>query len=189
MILAAYCSYLGYSKKQVIAEKDRYAANTEAALSKAKRLQIDSNTMALQVKSLTLTSDEYEKYRAEDAKNLKKSGVNINRVQAIARHDLDINAPIVASVKDSIIYTHDTTRVHVNTVRMATPYIQLQGQILNDTLKGSIRLSVTLQQSIWVDYKWKFLFLHGKVKNVYQTISSNNPYVEIKYSEFINIKN
>jgi hypothetical protein len=58
--------------------------------------------------------------------------------------------------------------------------------ITHDTLKGDIRLPVTLQQTVWVEYKRKCLFWK-KVKAIHQTISSDNPYVDIKYSEYIQI--
>jgi len=33
---------------------------------------------------------------------------------------------------------------------MVSPHIQLEGVIDNDSLKGDIRLPVTLQQTVWV---------------------------------------
>ena len=69
---------------------------------------------------------------------------------------------------------------------MQSPHIQLTGLIENDTLKGDIRLPVTLNQQIWLEYKRHWIFWK-KVKAVHQTISSDNPYVDIKYSEYIQI--
>ena len=71
-------------------------------------------------------------------------------------------------------------------VEMVSPHIQLDVVIDNNSLKGDIRLPVTLQQTAWVEYKRKCLFWK-KVKAIHQTISSDNPYVDIKYSEYIQI--
>ena len=50
-------------------------------------------------------------------------------------------------------------------VEMVSPHTQLDAVIDNDSLNGNIKLPVTFQQSI----------------------SSDNPYVDIKYSEYIQI--
>ena len=69
---------------------------------------------------------------------------------------------------------------------MLTPHIELSGIIEDERLKGSIRIPVTLNQAVWVEYRgWWFW---KRVKALHQTISSDNPYVEIKYSEYIKIK-
>lgn len=45
---------------------------------------------------------------------------------------------------------------------------------------------VMLRQAVWVEYKgWWFW---KRVKAVHQTISSDNPYAEIRYSEYICIR-
>ena len=43
-------------------------------------------------------------------------------------------------------------------VNIVSPHIQLDAVIDNDSLKGDIRLPVTLQQAVWVEYKRKCLF-------------------------------
>ena len=55
---------------------------------------------------------------------------------------------------------------------------------LHIELRGQIRIPVTLHQAVWIEYKRRWLFWK-RVKAVHQTISSDNPYVEIRYSEYI----
>ena len=69
---------------------------------------------------------------------------------------------------------------------MVSPHIQLDAVIDNDSLKGDIRLPVTSRQTVWIEYKRKCLFWK-KAKASHQTISSDNPYVDIKYSKYIQI--
>ena len=71
---------------------------------------------------------------------------------------------------------------------MVLSHIQLDAVIEKDSLKGDIRLPIALQQIVWVEYKRKYLFLK-KVKAIHQTILSDNPYIEIKYTEYIQIDN
>lgn len=166
-------------------ERDRYLSNTTALLSEVKRMRVDSATMALDAKTLQLTLDEYKRFRAEDAATIKRLGVKVKNLEAAARHQLEVTGPIDAIVRDTIII-RDTVPVLRQKIEMQTPHIELTGIIEDERLKGSIRIPVTLNQAVWVEYRgWWFW---KRVKAVHQTISSDNPYVEIKYSEYIKIK-
>lgn len=167
-------------------ERDRYQGNTEALLSDMKRMQVDSATTAVDVKSLRLTLGEYKRLRAEDAETIGRLGVKVKHLEAAARHDLEVSGPVNAVVRDTVV-VRDTLPVKRQKVEMITPYIRLTGLIEDERLKGEIRIPVTLHQGIWIEYKRRWIFWK-KVKAVHQTISSDNPYVEIKYSEYIQIR-
>lgn len=166
-------------------ERDRYQHNSNALLSEVKRMQLDSTTMALDVHGLKLTVDEYRKFRAEDAEKIRQMGVKLKNLEATARHEVSVDAPINAVVRDTVII-RDSSQVRAQRVEMRTPYIQMSGLVENNILQGHIHVPVTLRQAIWIEYKRKWIFWK-KVKAVHQTISSDNPYVEVKYSEYINI--
>lgn len=166
------------------AERDRGLSNTAALLSEVKRMRVDSATMALDAKTLQLTIDEYKRFRAEDAATIKRLGVKIKNLEAAARHEMEIAGPIDAAVRDTVII-RDTVPVLRQKVEMRTPHIELTGIIEDERLKGSIRIPVTLNQAVWVEYRgWWFW---KRVKAVHQTISSDNPYVDIRYSEYIRV--
>ena len=166
-------------------ERDRYKQNNTALLSDIERIKVDSTTMAVDAKALRLTIDEYERFRAADAEKIRQMGIKIKNLQAVAKHNLEVAAPINAVIRDTV-FIRDTVQIVQQKVEMASPHIQLDAVIDNDTLRGDIRLPVTLQQTVWVEYKRKCLFWK-KVKAIHQTISSDNPYVDIKYSEYIQI--
>ena len=167
-------------------ERDRYKQNNTALLSDIERIKVDSTTMAVDAKALRLTIDEYERFRAADAEKIRQMGVKIKNLQAVAKHNLEVAAPINAVIRDTV-FIRDTVQVVQQKVEMASPHIQLDAVIDNDTLRGDISLPVTLQQTVWVEYKRKCIFWK-KVKAIHQTISSDNPYVDIKYSEYIQIE-
>ena len=175
------------SRQRLIEEKDSYKSNTEALMSEVRRIQADSSTMALAIKTLTMSLDEYKRFRAEDEEKIKKLGIRIKDLEAAAKHNVKVDAPIDAEIKDSVMI-RDTVPVFLKAVRMDTPYLKINGIIENDRLTGKINLPVTLNQAFWIEYKHKFLWWRWKVKAIHQTISSDNPYVEIKYSEYIKIK-
>mgnify|MGYP001635282654 FL=1 len=175
------------SRQRFIEEKDSYKSNTEALMSEVRRIQADSSTMALDIKTLTMSLDEYKRFRAEDEEKIKKLGIRIKDLEATAKHNVEVDAPIDAEIKDSVMI-RDTVPVFLKAVRMDTPYLKINGIIENDRLTGKINLPVTLNQAFWIEYKHKFLWWRWKVKAIHQTISSDNPYVKIKYSEYIKIK-
>lgn len=175
------------SRQRLIEEKDSYKSNTEALMSEVRRIQADSSTMALDIKTLTMSLDKYKRFRAEDEEKIKKLGIRIKDLEATAKHNVEVDAPIDAEIKDSVMI-RDTVPVFLKAVRMDTPYLKINGIIENDRLTGKINLPVTLNQAFWIEYKHKFLWWRWKVKAIHQTISSDNPYVEIKYSEYIKIK-
>lgn len=165
-------------------ERDRFRMNNTALLSEVKRMRIDSATMAVDAKALKLTIDEYKEFRAEDAETIRRLGVKIRNLEAAARHEVEVKAPIDAAIRDTLI-VRDTIPLLRQKVEMITPHIQLTGLIENKRLKGDIKVPVTLNQAIWVEYKgWWFW---KRAKAVHQLISSDNPYVEIRYSEYIKI--
>ncbi|MBR5281488.1 MAG: hypothetical protein IKU22_01765 [Alistipes sp.] len=166
-------------------ERDRYKQNNTALLSDIERIKVDSTTMAVDAKALRLTIDEYERFRAADAEKIRQMGIKIKNLQAVAKHNLEVAAPINAVIRDTV-FIRDTVHVVQQKVEMASPHIQLDAVKDNDTLRGDIRLPVTLQQTVWVEYKRKCLFWK-KVKAIHQTISSDSPYVDIKYSEYMQI--
>lgn len=169
-------------------ERDTYQSNTHALLADARHVRIDSAMMASTIQVLNLSVDEYKKYRVEDAATIKKMGIHIKELEAAGRHDVEVNAPVDAIVKDTTV-TRDTVKVIVKAVKMDTPYVKLNGIIEDNHLKGNIYLPVHLHQAFWVEYKHRFLWWRWKVKAIHQTISSDNPYVVIKYTELINLKN
>lgn len=170
----------GYLKE----ERNRYRSNIEALLSEMKRIRVDSTTMAVDVNALRLRVDEYKRLRAEDAEKIKRLGVKIKNLEAAARHEVEIAGPIDAVIRDTVV-VRDTVPILRQKVEMLTPHIQLTGIIEDNRLQGEIRVPVTLRQAVWVEYKgWWFW---KRVKAVHQTVSSDNPYAEIQYSEYIQV--
>lgn len=182
LLLGLTVAFLWHRNGYLKEERNRYRGNTEALLSDMKRIRVDSVTMAVDVNALRLRVDEYKRLRAEDAEKIKQLGVKIKYLEAAARHEVEVAGPIDAVIRDTVI-VRDTVPVLRQRVEMITPHIRLAGIIEDNRLRGEIRVPVTLHQAVWVEYKgWWFW---RRVKAVHQTISSDNPYAEIRYSEYI----
>lgn len=188
IVILGITTWVLYERGQRLSEeRDTYKLNSNALLSGIQRMKIDSSKSAVDVKALKLTLDEYKEFRKQDLTAIKQMGVQINHLKATARHDLVIEAPIQTEVKDTVYY-RDTTPVISQIIDLETPYLKIKGNILDKQLQGNIYLPVTLNQAIWVEYKHRFLWWRWKVKAIHQSISTDNPHVQLRYSEFISIK-
>ena len=106
--------------------------------------------------------------------------IKAKNLEAAARHEMEISSSIHAVVQDMVV-VRDTSPVKRQKFGMVMP---LTGLIENEYLKGEITVPATLHQGIWIEYKRRWIFWK-KVKAVHQRISSDNLYVEIKYSKYI----
>lgn len=179
--------YLQYKHSARLSDdRDRYKQNNTTLLSDIERMQIDSTTMAVNARALRLTIDEYKRFRAQDAETIRQMGIKIKNLQTAAKHQLEVAVPVNAVIRDTV-FIRDTVPIIKHKVEMVSPHIQLDCVVEKDSLKGNIRLPVTLHQTVCVEYKRKCIFWK-KVKAIHQIISSDNPYVDIKYSEYIQIE-
>ena len=178
---------LGRRVARLEQERDRYRQNTETLLADVERRQIDSTRMALDVRALQLTIAEFEEYRAEDAALIRRLGLRIKDLEVAARHHMEIEAQITAPLRDSVI-VRDTVFLPIKTVEMINPHIEFRGIIDDSTLRADVWVPITLNQAVAVEYKHKFLWWRWKIKGIRQIITCDNPYVEVKYSEYIKLE-
>ena len=127
--------------------------------------------MAIDVKTLRLTVDEYKRYRAEDAMKIKEMGIRLEELTATGKIDASVEISIQAPIKDTV-FLHDTVSENCQKVE----------------IKSELHVPERIQQAYGIQYNHKFLWWRWKVKAVHQTISSDNPYIRILYSEFIHIE-
>lgn len=186
LVLAAMLWFQHRRVVRLVAERDSYEQNTTALLSEVKRFQLDSATMALDVRGLKLTVEEFKQFRRSDVEKIRLMGVKLQDLESAARHELTVDVPLDAELHDTIVI-RDSGSAIVQRIDMKNAFIGMSGLIENDRLTGSLHIPVTLQQAIWIEYKRRWIFWKKAVA-IHQIISSNNPYVEIRYSEYITIR-
>ena len=75
--------------------------------------------------------------RATDAAQIKKMGIRIKDLEAVGKHQITVDAPIQAEIRDSTI-VYDTITVSIRKVEMDTPHLKLDGTIEDNLLKGKL---------------------------------------------------
>lgn len=172
---------------QITDERNQYQQNTYSLLSDIEELRIDSSLQAHQVQTLSLSLDEYKQYRAADAQTIADLKLKIKHVSAVAKQELEVNVPISAFVKDSVIVA-DNISDTIQTISYKDQYVSFDGNIQHDSLTAQFHVPVTLTQVLYKVPKHKFLWWSWGCKAIKQVIITNNPYVQLNYSEYIEIK-
>lgn len=190
VVFIALCGTLGYQHNKIntlAQEKEVYRSNTNSLLSAVELYQIDSTLKAGSIQALQLTIEEYQTYKAEDAAIIDKLRLKVKQLESASKTNINIDAPIISPVIDSIYIYQDTTISHIQKVEMNNDYIHFNGAIKNDTLQAQINIPITLHQFVYHEYKHKFLWFKWGVGTIHQVITTDNPYVNIKYTEYIKL--
>ena len=168
-------------------ERDIYMGNTHSLMVGMEQLKKDSTSQAIQIQSLTLTVDEYRKSSEKDLKTIEDLKLKLKNVKAVGKQEYEVEAPVVAPVVHETEKV-DTLYIPYQKVSMHNDYISFDGTIKNDTLKAKVNIPITITQTLHKVPKHKFLWWSWGCKAVNQIIVSNNPYVNIKYANYIELR-
>lgn len=167
----------------------QYKQNQKTLLDSLEYYKTLDSLNTVRIGSLTLSLEDYKKYRAED----------YNIVNSAAKHEKLSSVNAVSSETSNSIITilRDTVRdtIYADTIKAfsyKSKYTDINGLIFSDSIKIDIRNreEIIVMQSI---EKKKFLgirlpiWLFGQ-KRVNVRVVSKNPNTQIINSEFVNIK-
>jgi hypothetical protein len=108
-------------------------------------------------------------------------------VQSVSQTATVTNYTIKTVVKDSIIIRDNYLIDTLQCVKYKDNYLSFEGCNLNDTATFKIKSVDTLTQVVHRVPK-RFLFFHFGCKAIRQEVLSKNPYSEIVYTEYIELK-
>ena len=189
VVMLCMGSVIGFQYKkinQITEERNQYRQNTHSLLSSIETLRKDSSIQANQVQTLTLSLDEYKKYREEDSQIIKDLKLKIKQVSSIAKQELEVKVPINVPVKNIVVT--DGIPDTIQTVSYNNQYVSFKGYIKHDSLTAQFNIPVTISQIMYKIPKRKFLWWSWGCKAIKQIIVTNNPYVQLNYSEYIEIQ-
>ena len=182
--MAAIISYQHSTIQEVAKDRDTYRNNTYGLMSNIEELRKDSMEQAYQIQALSFTIDEYKEYRAEDMKTIKSLKLQLKNITTISKQSLEVNVPI------SVPLTKEESQIKpISTnVRLHNEHISFIGTVTNDSLTAKIQVPIQLTQIVHKVPKHKFLWWSWVCKGIKQIVVSNNPYVNLKYSEYIELR-
>ena len=164
----------------------RQQDNVEGLLSEITKLRDDSSMYAIQVCQLRLDIDDYERHRKADAEIIKNLNIKLKNVLSTSKQIIEVQAPVQTKVVHDTVWVGGKI-VDVQNVHMEDAYIKVHGSIVHDTLKASVTVPITIHQVVHKVPKHKFLWWSWGCKAIKQAVYTDNPYVKIQYSEYIEL--
>lgn len=167
----------------------QYKQNQETLLDSLEYYKTLDSLNTVRIGSLTLSLEDYKKYRAEDY-SIIKSAAKHEKLSSVNTVSSETSNSIITILRDTV---RDT--IYADTIKAfsyKSKYTDINGLIFSDSIKIDIhnREELIVMQSI---EKKKFLgirlpiWLFGQ-KRVNVRVVSKNPNTQIINSEFVNIK-
>ena len=180
------------SKKieSITSDRDRLSSNQTELLSANESFKTKDSLNAIKVKALTLTVDEYKKYRSGDAKVIKTLNADFSRLQKVGTIQTETDYKFKAPVRDSLIYLDRLLHDTLQCAEYSNKWLDFIGCYNNSKqFEGIIqsRESLIYEEHIIPKRFLGFLWKYG-CKERRQNIISKNPYTKIVSAEFITIK-
>ena len=181
LILAAVAFVaINNENRQLKAERDKYRNNTEVLATACEQYRVQDSLSAARVRSLELTVDEFERYRAADAvliKQLKQKNrdlASVNDVQSQTIIDLSTRP------RDTVVVI-DSTPTPAKAVHCGDDWYDFDGLLTDDAFSGrlQVRDSLIVTESVEHARFLGFLWKTSRIKNRQMDVLSRNPHTEI----------
>ena len=184
-LLVAIHVGVGYKK-----EIARLSENERTLLTDVECFRVSDSLNAAKVGMLTLSLDQYKRYRAEDARLISELGVKYRDLQSVNAAQTETIRRLRGSVRDSVINIDRITPDTVKCAKIADKWLDLEVCFLPDgTYTGEYRSRDSL--IIVTETKYKrflgFLWHTNKVKSRNVEVVSRNPNTKITGFEFIEL--
>lgn len=186
LFMLCYADHINDKAKELKAENEQLRNNQDVLLTEAESYRVADSLNATQVVALSLTLEEYKKYRAEDAALIKqlKAKVPDRVISANTQSNVSISVPI----RDTIVIREKPTEVHCFSYN--SKWIDIDGCLTSDTVELQIANRDALKVVESVEYKrfLGFLWYTNKVKRRQVDVVSENPATTITNVEYISVR-
>lgn len=162
-------------------EISRLRNNCEALSTQTKFYQTRLGESAASVMALQLDLDEFREQHKRDLKRIRSLGVQLRRVESIAKTATKSEVEFVAPRCDTVIL-HDT----LSLFRWNDAWTRVEGAIRGNDVECKIESVDTLHQVIH-RVPHRFWFIRYGTKAIRQEIISSNPHTHIVYAEYIEL--
>lgn len=186
----AVTALFAFTYRRYHAENRRLTQNQTALTAEITHYRTQAGADAASVRTLRLRCGEFESLRAADAREIRRLGIRIRRLEAAAKAvtatQTEVRMPlrdtVVAGIRGSLP-VYDTMRVF----RWRDPWVSVEGRIGKDSVACRIRSVDTLRQVIHRIPR-RFLFIRWGTKAIRQEIVSTNPHTRIVHAEYVKIE-
>lgn len=185
VILLGVITGLSYLLKQEKIEVGRLAGNQRSLLEDVTFYRTKDSLSAASVERLQLTNREFERYCGDLKSQVEQLGIKVKRLQSVASTGTETRYQVDVQLKESVVVRDSL--VTLKCIELHNPYLDLSGCIEADRFVGNIVSRDTLIQAVH-RVPHQFWFIKWGCKAIRQEVVSKNPYTQITYSEYIELK-
>ena len=189
-IFAALLVFAGFQQNAIEnlkQERNRYERNTESLLLDVEQYKTRDSLNAAKVGALELTIQEYERFRAADAKLIKTLKTKNRDLTAITAAQSQTIMELSAVPRDTVII-RDSVAMPAVAVHTGDAWYDFSGLLTKDEFTGKMEHRDTLLLVETVQYKRCLFFKTKKVKNRQLDVVSKSPHNTIVGLEHIVIE-
>lgn len=189
-IFAALLVFAGFQQNAIDnlkQERNRYERNTESLLLDVAQYKTRDSLNAAKVGALELTIQEYERFRAADAKLIKTLQTKNRDLTAITASQSQTIMELSAVPRDTVII-RDSVAMPAVAVHTGDAWYDFSGLLTKDEFTGTLAVRDSLLLIESVQYKRCLFFKTKKIKNRKLDVVSKNPHTKIVNCEHIVIE-
>lgn len=170
-------------------DRNRYERNTESLLLDVEQYRTSDSLNAAKVGVLELTIQEYEEFRAADAKLIKTLQTKNRDLAAVATTQSQMIVELSTVPRDTIII-RDSIAIPAVAVHAGDAWYDFDGLLADKEFTGTLAVRDSLLVAETVQYKrfWGFLWKTKRIKNKQIDVVSKNPHTTIIGTEYIEIE-
>ena len=191
-IFAALLVFAGFQQNAIEnlkQERNRYERNTESLLLDVAQYKTRDSLNAAKVGALELTIQEYERFRAADAKLIKTLQTKNRDLTAITTAQSQTIMELSAIPRDTVII-RDSVAMPAVAVHTGDAWYDFDGILTEQEFTGTLVNRDSLLVAETVQYKrfLGFLWKTKRIKNKQIDVVSKNPHTTIMGIEYIEIE-
>lgn len=188
VVILAAAIVFGKLYQAEIRERRRLEDNQRVLLSDVRHYRTRDSLSAAGVERLTLSNREFRNYAGELEKAVADLQLKVRRLQSVSRTVVETRYPLEVRLRDTII-VRDTLTLADTVCRLyyEDAWLTLDGTLGGDVFRGNIQSRDTLIQVVHRVPR-RFWFIRWGTKAIRQEVLSRNPYSQISYTEYIELK-
>lgn len=183
------CVFQRRNIARLTAERDRYRTNVWVLQGDVETYRIRDSLAGARVQSLELNLQEYERFRADDARLIKELKARNRDLAAVNATQAETIIELRSIPKDTVVLV-DSVLVPARAVHCGDAWFDFNGIITASEFTGTLRNRDSLIIAETVQYKrfLGFLWKTNKVKSRWVDCVSKNPHSTIMGVDYIVIE-
>ena len=187
LVLAASLAVSVKSCQDIRTDRNRLSDNQRTLLADIEFYRTKDSLSVATVECLTLTNREFRKYADELKKTVEELNLKVKHLQSASQSATETKYLVKTEIRDSIIIRPGKDPDTLSRIDFQDPYLTFSGSITGKQFSGLIQSRDTIIQLIHRIPR-RFWFIRWGTKAIRQEIVSRNPYSQIAYTEYIELK-